>query len=163
MKIIIKTTNLKLTPLLKDFIEEKLNGLEKFLNILQSEKYFNHLPERSERWRRANTLRLFKKGKPKIEVWVEIGKTTSHHKKGLIFWAEYQMRLPGKSIRVTAQSEDLKSAINEVKDELKRELKQYKNKLMSQTKRRARVFKKELHLSPQARFWRKGRIREEGT
>jgi ribosome-associated translation inhibitor RaiA len=61
-----------------------------------------------------------------------------------------------------AQREDLKLAICEVKDELQRELKQYKEKLAAQTKRRARVLKKELKLAPQARFYKKGRIREEG-
>jgi len=77
-------------------------------------------------------------------------------------------------LRSIAQRKDLKLAITEVKDELQRELKQYKEKLTAQTKRRARVLKKELKLSPsarlnfeknlggQARFYRKGRIREEG-
>lgn len=147
MKIIIKTTNFELTPSLKKYIEEKLNILEKFVKIFRSEECFNH---------------FFGKGKPRSEAWVEIGKTTLRHKRGPIFWAECQMRLPGKSIRSTAQSEDLKFAINEMKDGLQRELKQYKNKSMAQIKRRTRVLKKELHFSPRARFWRKGRIKEEG-
>jgi len=98
-----------------------------------------------------------------VEAWVEIGKTTLHHKKGPVFWAECQMRFPKRSLRSTARSKDLRLAITEVKDELQRQLKQYKNKLTAQTKRRARVLKKELKLAPQARFWRKGRIREEGV
>ena len=148
MKIIIKTKNLKLNQALRDFIEEKINSLEKFAKILQNqEKYFDH---------------FFGKGKPRIEAWVEIGKETLHHQKGPVFWAECQMRFPKRSLRSTAQSENLKTAINEVKDELQRQLKQYKNKLVAQTKRGVRVFKKEIRLSSQARFYRKGRIREEG-
>lgn len=147
MKIVIKTKNLKLNQELSDFIEEKINSLEKFLRIFQTEKYYNH---------------FFKKGKPRVEAWIEIGKITRHHQKGPYFWAECQMRFPGKSIRSTAESENLKLAITEVKDELQRELKQYKEKLTSLSKRRQRVLKKFLHLSPQARFFRKGRIREEG-
>jgi len=147
MKIVIKTTNLKLTQALRNFIEEKINSLEKFSKILYSEKYFNH---------------FFGKGKPRIEAWIEIGKESLHHKKGSVFLAECQMRFPKRSLRSTARAKDLKMAITEVKDELQRELKLYKEKLIAQTKRRARVFKKELKLSPLARFYRKGRIREEG-
>jgi ribosomal subunit interface protein len=144
MKIVIKTKNLKLDQTLKDFIEEKINSLEKFTEILQNqEKYFDH---------------FFGKGKPRIEAWVEIGKETLHHQKGSVFWAECQMRFPKRSLRSTAQSENLKTAINEVKDELQRQLKQ----LVAKRKRGARVLKKEIRLSSQARFYRKGRIREEG-
>jgi len=148
MKIVIKTKNLKLTQSLEDFIEEKLNPLEKFLKIIYDEKkYFNS---------------YFGRGKPRVEAWVEIGKDTLHHQKGDYFFAECQMRLPGTSIRSTAKGKDLKLVITEVKDELQKELKQYKEKIISLTKRKTRIFKKSLRLSPQARFYRKGRIREEG-
>lgn len=148
MKVIIKTKNIKLNQTLRQYIEEKINSLEKFSKILSTEEeYFNH---------------FFGKGKPRVEAWVEIGKTTLHHKKGPVFWAECQMRFPKKSLRATAKRKDLKLAITEIKDELQREFKQYKNKLTAQTKRRARVLKKSLRLSPAARFYRKGRIREEG-
>lgn len=147
MKIVIKTTNLKLTPVLRQYIEKKINSLEKFAKILYKEEYYNH---------------FFGKGKPTVEAWVEVGKTTRHHKKGPIFWAECQMRFPQKSLRATAKRENLRLAMTEVKDELQRELKQYKEKLQAQTKRGARVLKKDIKLSPHARFYRKGRIREEG-
>ncbi len=148
MKIIIKTKNLKLTPVLKSFIEEKINSLEKFSKILQDkEKYFNH---------------FFGKGKQRIEAWEEIGKTNRHHQKGPIFWAECQMIFPKKSLRSTATRENLKLAITEVKDELQRELKQYKEKSQTIIERRARILKKDLKISPAARFYRKGRIKEEG-
>ena len=147
MKIIIKTTNLKLNKELSQYIEEKLNPLEKFSKILYNEKYYDH---------------FFSKGKPRVEAWVEIGKETRHHKKGSVFWAECQMRFPKRTLRSVAESDNIKQAITEVKDELQRELKQYKEKFRAKTKRGARVLKKELKLSPSARFYRKGRIREEG-
>ena len=59
-----------------------------------------------------------------VEAWVEVGKETRHHRKGPFFRAECQMRLPGKSIRSEARQKDLRLAIDEVKDELQRELKQ---------------------------------------
>lgn len=147
MKIIIKTKNIKLNRALEQYIEEKLNSLEKFARSIYNEKYFNH---------------FFGKGKPRFEAGVEIGKESSHHQKGPIFFAECQVKFPKKSLRSTALAKNLRIAITEVKDELQRELKQYKEKLFAQTKRRARALKKELKLSPQARFYRKGRIREEG-
>jgi len=147
MKINILTKNIKLTPALKDFIEEKINPLEKFAKILYTEKYVNH---------------FFGKGKPRVEAWIEIGKETLHHKKGPFFWAECQLRFPKRSIRVVAKREDLKLAITEVKDELQRELKEYKEKIMAKEKRGTRIFKKGLKLSPRARFYRRGRMREEG-
>jgi ribosomal subunit interface protein len=147
MKIVIKTTNVKLTRELQEFIEEKINSLEKFSKIFYTETYLNH---------------FFGKGKPRVEAWLEIGKTTTHHQKGPFFYAECQMRFPKRSLRVSSEAKDLKSAITEVKDKFQRELKQYKEKLVAQTKRRAGVLKKDLKISPLARFYRKGRIREEG-
>lgn len=131
MKIVIKTKNLKLSQELKDFIEEKLGSLEKFLKIIYDKgKYYNS---------------YFGKGKPMLEMWFEIGKESLHHKKGPVFRAEAQMKLPKKSIRAEAVSKNLRQAITEVKDELQRELKQYKEKITSLTKRKIRVIKKELH------------------
>lgn len=147
MKIIIKTKNVKLTRALKDYIKEKFDSLEKFAKTFYSEKYYNH---------------FFGKGKPRVEAWVEIGKETLHHQKGPFFWAECQMRFPGKSLRATTRLKDLKLAIVEVRNELKLQLKQYKEKITAQAKRKQRVLKKELKISPSARLYRKGRIREEG-
>ncbi len=148
MKIVIKTKNIKLTQSLRDFIQEKFDSLEKFLKIFQAEKYYDG---------------FFGKGKPRVEAWVEVGKESLHHKKGEVFRAECQLRFPGKSIRSEAISKNLRQAINKVKDELQREFKQYKEKITSQNKRKARVSKKELKISPAARSYRKGRIREEGV
>jgi len=113
MKIIIKTTNIKLTASLRRFAEEKINSLEKFFKNFQTGKYFDY---------------FFNKGKPRIEAWVEIGRISLHHRKGPFFRAEVQIRLSGKSIRSVAYSEDLKLAIVEVKNELQRQIKRYKEK-----------------------------------
>jgi len=125
MKIVIKATNLELNQELRDYIEEKIGGLEKFAKVFQSENYYNG---------------FFSKGKPRVEVWVEIGKTTRHHQKGDIFRAEAQMRFPGKSLRAESKRDDLKLAITEIKDELQRELKQYKEKAETAAKRKTIIF-----------------------
>lgn len=148
MKIVIKTKNVELTPALKEWIEEKINLLEKFLKIFQEEKYFDH---------------FFGKGKPRVEAWVEVGKETRHHQKGPFYFAECQMRFPKRSVRSEAFSKNLREAIIMVKDELQRQLKQYKERIpKSLARRRQRALKKELKIHQAARFYRKGRIKEEG-
>ena len=145
MKIIIKTKNVKLTQNSQKYIYEKINSLEKFSRIFQQKQ--NH---------------FLKKEKPGIVIHIEIGKETLHHKKGNIFLVRCQMKLLDKIVRAEVVSKNWRQAVNQVKDILQKELKQYKEKSTSKNLRKARVFKKSFHLSPQARFWRKGRIREEG-
>jgi len=149
MKIVIKTKNLRLNLSLRQWIEKKLVPLEKFSSVFQGEKYFDS---------------FFGKGKPRVEMWVEIEKTTKHHKKGPFYRAEAQMRFPGKSLRAEAKNEDLRAAITIVKDELQRQIKKYKNKRKAEIERGARRFKKSTNLALSAQFKRKKgeRIREEG-
>ena len=148
MKIIILTKNFELDQDFKDYIVKKINSTEKNLeSLFNNQRYYDS---------------LFGKGKPKAEAWLEIGKTTGHHRKGEIFRAECQVRLPGKSVRVVARRTNLKQAVIEIKDKLQREFKEYKTKLIAKIKRGARILKKETHLSPEARFYRKGRILDEG-
>ncbi len=146
MEIIIKTKNIKLTRAIENFIEERIKPLEKFVKILYSGKY--RFPSG--------------KAKPVLKAWVEIGKEVQRHRKGPFFRAECQIEFSGKSVRSEAVSKDLRMAITEVKDELQRKLKKEKGKMGAKKKRKSRVLKKELKVSPQARFYRKGRIREEG-
>lgn len=122
MKIVIKTTDFQLDNKIKDFVEGEMNSLEKFIKNLYNQK---------------DSLDFLGKGKPKIEAWVEIGKETSHHRKGPFSYVECQIRLPGKSIRSEAVGKNFKLAINEVKDELQRELKEYKEKITTKRKRGA--------------------------
>jgi len=147
MKITIKAKNILLTGAIEDFIRERIGTLEKFIKILYDGKY------RSPSSGRA---------KPVLEAWVEIEKETLHHRKGPFFRAECQIRFSGKSVRSEVSSRDLRLAITQVKDELQRELKQQKERIISKKKRKSRVLKKEIKLSPQARFNEKGRIRQEG-
>jgi len=149
MKINILTKNIKLTSALKNFIEEKINPLEKFVKVLYSEpgrRISTRFSKRKPRIAKRVEISLlgekyYKPGKPRAEAWMEVGKETLHHKKGPFFWAECQMRFPGKSIRSTARAENLELAVNEVKDELQRELKEYKEKMMAKEKRGARIFR----------------------
>lgn len=148
MKISIKTKNITLTRAIEDFIEEKISPLEKFIKVLYDTKHFSS-----------------SSGKVKLraEAWIEIGKETLRHKRGPFFRAEGQIRFDGKSIRAESFSKDLRIAINEVKDIMQRELKKEQQRIIAKGKRKSRALKRELKISAQARFHRKGRIREEST
>jgi ribosomal subunit interface protein len=108
MEIIIKSKNLELTTDLQEFIEEKIGGLKKFINILKEDKT--------------------EKGKTLSEFFVEVEKENKHHRKGNIFKAEARVHLPGKTLIAVSQRDDLKQAIVEIKDELQQEIKKYKLK-----------------------------------
>ena len=113
MRINIKTTNFSLTPAIKDYLKEKLNSLKKFLPNDEN-----------------------------ILADVELGQTTRHHQKGDIFRAEVNLIIPGRLIRVISEKWDLKVAIDCIKDELQRKIKDNKEKNISIYKRGARLLKK---------------------
>ncbi len=134
IKLNIKATNFKLEPTVYGYIEEKIGGLDKFIEKVDSV----------------------------VQGWVEVGLVTRHHQSGDIYRAEVQIRLPGRSARSEAVAKDIFLAIDAVKDELQAELKKYKEKEAAIDKRGGRMLKKILHIAPLARLWRKGKIKEEG-
>lgn len=100
MKINIKATNLKLTPAIREYIEIKIGSLERFLKRFESQG--------------------------ELEVFVEIARTTRHHKSGNVFYAEVNLPLPKKILRAEHSDWDIRVAIDKVKDKLQREIKKYK-------------------------------------
>ncbi|MEK7665121.1 MAG: HPF/RaiA family ribosome-associated protein [Patescibacteria group bacterium] len=109
MKIIITTKNLELTEDFKDFIEEKIGSLEKFIKPFEKENGFE-------------------KGKDAVEFLVEAEKETKHHKNGQIFKIKAKANLQGKLLIASSKNNDLSRALIEVKDELQQEIKKYKLK-----------------------------------
>ena len=61
-------------------------------------------------------------------VHVEIGKPSQHPRAGITFYAEANLKLGGALLRAQATHRDLRSAIVDVKDELKGEIKKFKEK-----------------------------------
>lgn len=124
MKITTKTKNVDLTDELKHFIETRIGGLKKFINVLKDES-----PE---------------KGKTLAEVLVEVEKETEHHKKGKIFLVKARITLPGKSLIAQYKADDLLKAVRGVKDELKMEIEKYKFKNIDKHRREQRKAKREI-------------------
>ncbi|MEK9184062.1 MAG: ribosome-associated translation inhibitor RaiA [Patescibacteria group bacterium] len=117
MNINIKSTNIEITPPIKDYVEKRINGLEKFIH---------HVIDES------------------VQAWVEVGRTTRHHQTGDIFRAEMQIHIPRykQGVRAEATCDDLYAAIDKAHDELKLELEKVKEKKISLVRKGARLFKK---------------------
>ncbi|MEA2065118.1 MAG: ribosome-associated translation inhibitor RaiA [Patescibacteria group bacterium] len=103
MNIIIKATNIELTSNIKEYVEEKINSLD---------KYFNNI----------------------IEARIEIGINSQRHQKGEIFFAEANIKIPGKLLRVVKTEKKLFKAIDKVKDHLRVILRRHKEKIKGRVK-----------------------------
>lgn len=101
MKINIKAKT-DLTPALKAYIEKKLAPLAKFIK------------------------RFDEKGD--AEIWLEVSRTTRHHRKGDVFVAAADLRLPRKILRAEEYAEDIRIAIDRAKDTLRLEIGKYKTR-----------------------------------
>lgn len=116
MNIIVKGTGFALTPAIKDYIDEKVGGLEKFL------------------------VRMDLSG---VEARVEVGRITEHHHKGNVYRAEVNLILPRQMLRAEVESDDVYAAIDSVHDELKRQIITNKDKKIDSSRRASRRLAKE--------------------
>ncbi len=105
MDISLSYKNIKPEKALEVFVNEKIGSLAKFL-----------------------------KGQ-NVLIHVEIGKNSRHHRRGDIFYAEANFNLGKKLFRADASGDDLRVAINEVKDRLQMEIKRFKEKLNDSKKK----------------------------
>lgn len=77
------------------------------------------------------------------KVEIDIGMRSHHHNKGKIYYAEMEVYQPTGNLRVEREAEDLYKAIDKVKDHIKVELAELKNKKID-VRRRATVRRKVL-------------------
>ena len=108
MKHNIKLMEISMTPAIKDYLEKKLAHLDKFIS-----------PEDAD----------------SVMCYVEIGKTTQHHKNGDFFVAVLTIHIGGKSLRAEVEESDLYAAIDLVIEEMATELKRFSKKKVSLLKR----------------------------
>jgi len=66
---------------------------------------------------------------------IDVGMNSHHHQKGDIFYAEVNLSVPGKLLRVVKEEPDLYKAIDKVKDHLKVELEKMKEKMRAKDKK----------------------------
>lgn len=100
-------------------------------------------------------------GLPLLDL--EFYRRTLRHRKGDVYHAEANLSLGGKMIRARADDENIRAAIDLLEEELGREIQTLRGRSRSLEFRGRRRAKKDLHLDPAARLYRKGRIRSEGN
>lgn len=107
MRVNIKATNTTLTPAINEYLNKKMEHVEKFVD------------KRDE----------------SLMCDIEVGKTTSHHQNGEIFRAEINCSVKGKMLRAVAEEADLYAAIDIVQADIIREIKTTKEKKMAFVRR----------------------------
>ena len=95
-----RETAIKLTAPLREYVEEKIGKLSKFLESLE------------------------KDGEAYIRV--EVARRSHHHIHGEVYRAEGNLRFPGGMLRAEHSAEDARIAIDKVRDKLQREIRKYK-------------------------------------
>ena len=71
------------------------------------------------------------------EMRVEVGKPSQHHHSGNVFYAEANLKIGAEFFRATSEREDLHTAVNNVRDDLERQLQKHKTKEISKHRREA--------------------------
>ena len=119
MQINLQGKGIELTEAIKDYVLKRVTNLEKLLVNLEKEK-------------------------EEAMVNFEVVKTTNHNKAGEIFHASCILRIDGKKFFSENDHEDLYSAIDEVKENLFREISKNKDRRQTLFKRGASSIKKML-------------------
>lgn len=101
MQVNIKATKLELTDAIRDYCQEKMDMVEKYLGNIEV-----------------------------INCDFEITKTVGGQNKGEIFRAEVNLEVPHQLLRVEKTETDMYRAIDNVKDHLDMIIKKYKEKMI---------------------------------
>ena len=109
----IKATNMELTGAITDYVNKKIEAINKFVSFGEE-----------------------------VIVYVEVGKTTRHHKQGDYFKAEFDVTINGEKFFTDSEKSDLYKAIDDAKDEVVKKIKNKKNKKETLYKRGATSVKK---------------------
>ncbi len=111
----IKAKDIELTEKLRSHIEEKLALAGKFIKEGAMER-----------------------------VYVEVGKSTNHHKQGEIYQATLDLYINGEHFHSTSDSEDIYASVDDATSEIVRQIKENKDHEISLFRRGARSVKKML-------------------
>lgn len=139
MEYELKGININITPAFEEYVHEKFEHIERLLTS-------------------------FNRKDAAIRAHIEVVRTTRHHKKGDFILVNATILVSGITFRSSSESFDARVALDEIKDELTRQIASYTKKKNSKYLRGARLLKRITRLSPLAWFgWNKGsRDRDEG-
>ena len=105
MKIIIKGTDLDLTNPLKEYINQRILSLDKIISGFEKNE--------------------------EVIIKVEVARSTKHHHKGEVFYAEFTMLLAGYPVRIEQFGKDIREAVDFARERLKNDLVKHKEILQS--------------------------------
>lgn len=106
MKIKIRAKKIELTQEIKDYIQEKMDMVEKYFGDTQV-----------------------------LNCDVEIDMTVGGQNSGQIYRAEVNLQVPGKLLRVEKTEKEILKAVDKVKDHLEIIIKKYKEKRVDKKKK----------------------------
>jgi ribosomal subunit interface protein len=110
MKIEIKYTQFQPADNIEEYVVKRLGSLERFLKSFEKNS--------------------------EITMFVEIARSTKHHRKGDVFYAVATFEAGGKKMRAEATESDIRLAIDEVKEKLKKEIRRHKDRLVEARRER---------------------------
>jgi putative sigma-54 modulation protein len=99
MNITVKGTDLEVTEAIRAYVESRLASLDKLVEEFGES----------------------------VTAAADVGKSEKHHAKGAHFRAEFMLEIPNKVLRSESEAEDLYEAIDQAKDDLRRQLVDHKN------------------------------------
>ena len=106
MRVHISAQGLDITPSIRTYIETKLGSLSRFAGVLDK--------------------------KDQIKMLVEVGRITRRHRHGVIYRVAADLNLPPKNVlRAEEISEDIRAAIDAVRDKLSCEIKKRKTRTIA--------------------------------
>jgi putative sigma-54 modulation protein len=106
MKTNIKTSGITLTPAISEYIDKRMSAVDKFVS-----------------------------DDPSAIADIEVGKSSGHHKQGDIFKADIHVVAKNRNLYASSEKSDLYSAIDDIRDEIVRELSSSKEKRVSLMRR----------------------------
>ena len=104
----LKGTNVRLLPSIRTFVDERIESITRLLSS---------------------------KHRDEAKMAVEVGKPSQHHRKGAVFYAEVTLEVGRKLFRATAEDEDMHTAVDLVRDDIKRQLRKEKTKTQSRRRK----------------------------
>ncbi|MBI2485228.1 ribosome-associated translation inhibitor RaiA [Candidatus Uhrbacteria bacterium] len=105
----IKSLNIELTPSIAEYVQKRLEPILKMLE-----------------------------GHESLELDAEVGKETKHHNKGPYFRATFHLHLGANHFQAEEEHEDLYAAIDGARDELRRQIVDFKERLADRRKKAQR-------------------------
>ena len=103
--------NIELTPSIEVWVDQKMDTIAK----------------------------LFKPDDQLTEARIEIGKPSKHHQKGLVYYAEINLKIGGKLLRATTEHVDLRTAVDFARDEIERQIKKFKSKIRDTSRKPRKI------------------------